>query len=122
MGVIYGYSISYQKLALGISIAVHAIATLLPIIFLILSSHSAIAKHFLKAMSNYRTQPTKAAIDNVQWALQCCGSGSYSDWFRHEWRPPEMKKHYTRNSLVEGVNINLLINANILERCSSLAI
>ncbi|KAI5641102.1 tetraspanin family domain-containing protein [Phthorimaea operculella] len=38
------------------------------------------------SMNNYRDSFVhKRFIDNIQWALKCCGLNSYKDWFTIEW-------------------------------------
>ncbi|XP_011557611.3 photoreceptor outer segment membrane glycoprotein 2 isoform X1 [Plutella xylostella] len=38
------------------------------------------------SLKEYRNVPTlKRFMDNVQWAMKCCGANSYKDWFKYNW-------------------------------------
>ena len=41
---------------------------------------------FYDLMEMYnQKQVSKSMVDNVQWALQCCGAYGYMDWFKVDW-------------------------------------
>lgn len=84
MDRVYGYTLCYSKLAIGVSLATHLAGTLLSVVGILNAAH--IGNEFLQVMKKYDTeQSSKSMVDNIQWALQCCGSKNYNDWFMFDW-------------------------------------
>lgn len=85
MDRIYGYSLCYQKLVVSVALVLHLAAAFLSVFTIYYRDN--IDEDFFDAMKKYSTNPTsKAVVDNVQYALQCCGVHSYKDWFETDWK------------------------------------
>lgn len=85
MDRIYGYSLCYQKLVISVALVLHIAAAFLSVFTIYYRDN--IDEDFLGAMKKYRIDPTsKAIVDNVQYALQCCGANNYKNWFDIEWK------------------------------------
>ncbi|XP_018336093.1 CD151 antigen-like [Agrilus planipennis] len=84
MSKIYGYTFCFQRLAMIVCGTLHLSATLVAIIMvvLILKHRSNIGNDFVKLMKSYHEKLfSKVLVDNVQFALQCCGATSSRDWY-----------------------------------------
>lgn len=95
MDRIYGYSLCYQKLVVSVALFLHLAAALLSIFTIYYRDN--IDEDLFDAIKKYSTNPnSKAVVDNVQYALQCCGAHSYKDWFEIEWKNAPAKNLHKR--------------------------
>lgn len=84
MEMLYGYTVCYQKLTMGLSLLCHVFATIFNFLGILGGKH--IDTDFVKLMRNYHSkQTTKVFIDEVQIMFQCCGGNSFKDWYTLEW-------------------------------------
>lgn len=91
MDKVYGYTTCYSKLAISVSLSIHFIATILSAIAIFNTTH--FGNNFLTIMKKYHyEQNAKSMVDNIQWALQCCGSNNYKDWFEFDWMGNKIAK------------------------------
>lgn len=84
MSRIYGYTIWYQRMAIGVCGSLHFTATIMALTAM--SSGLDFKKEFKTLISEYHSKVhSKSLVDNIQWNLQCCGACKYSDWFTVDW-------------------------------------
>ncbi|GJQ70806.1 hypothetical protein Trydic_g734 [Trypoxylus dichotomus] len=91
----YGYTRWYQIIGIVVCATLHIIADVIALTSVLLPRQW--DEEFLNKMKEYKVKrSSKSVIDNIQWALQCCGSLSYKDWHIVEWT-----KISVRRSLVD---------------------
>lgn len=84
MDKVYGYTLCYSKLAIGVSLSIHLTGALLSAMAIFNTAN--LGNEYLLIMKKYHSeQSAKSMVDNIQWALQCCGSNNYKDWFTFDW-------------------------------------
>lgn len=84
MEKLYGYTVSYQKMAMTVSLVTHVLVALLAIGGVMKGRNY--STDFLKLMRSYSDkQSSRSLVDEVQLMFQCCGSAGFNDWFRLHW-------------------------------------
>lgn len=87
---VFGYSLCYIKLAIGVSLIMHCTAAFFTTLAIVTATN--MSSEFMRLMRNYHNKQTsKGMVDDIQWTLQCCGSIGYEDWFRLNWAGHQLK-------------------------------
>ncbi|KAI4471098.1 tetraspanin family [Holotrichia oblita] len=80
----YGYTKWYQVIAIIVCASLHVVADIIALISVLVPRQW--NDEFLNKMREYKVKKSsKSVVDNIQWALQCCGSVSYKDWYTVKW-------------------------------------
>lgn len=91
MDKVYGYTLCYSKLAIGVSLCIHLAGALLSAVAIFSTTN--LDDQFISVMRKYHNQlSSKSMVDNIQWALQCCGSNNYRDWFLFDWTGSQLRR------------------------------
>ncbi|XP_022900284.1 uncharacterized protein [Onthophagus taurus] len=81
----YGYTKWYQVLAICVCAILHFAAAIFTAIGLLVPRKW--EEEFFQKMVLYNEKNcAKSLVDNIQWALQCCGAQSYKDWNLVPWK------------------------------------
>lgn len=68
-------------------------------------------KKMMKLMHKYHCTPyAKELVDNIQFALQCCGARKYRDWYKLDWGhlnydSDEGERRYLLNFTLRSYNL-----------------